>query len=156
MLHQGQRKTLQVQPHIKVFFGPVQPAPPEFWIGVTVSNVEPALRSQLKLPANQGLIATEVIEGGPAARAGLKVNDILLTMAEKPLKDQAALIDLVQKYGEKSVAAEIVREGSRQTVQVTPDAGRTALSRQPDGLLRATSPFFTPASCIRQRRVHRF
>ena len=119
-LHHGQKKTLQVQPRVNVTFGPVQPAPPEFWIGVSVSTVEPALRAHLKIPADQGLIATEVIADGPAAKAELKVNDILLTMAGKPLRDQASLVDLVQKNGEKTVAVDIIREGSRQTLQVTP------------------------------------
>jgi serine protease Do len=121
LLHQGEKKTIQVQPHIKVYFGPVQPAPPAFWIGVTVAPVEPALRAQLKLPADQGLIATQIIDNGPAAKAGLKVNDILLTMGEKPLRDQAALVDLVQKLGDEHVAVDIVREGSRRTIDVTPE-----------------------------------
>ena len=120
LLHHGQKKTLQVQPRVNVTLGPVQPAPPEFWIGVSVSPVEPALRAHLKIPDGQGLIATDVVADGPAAKAELKVNDILLTMAGKPLRDQAGLVDLVQKNGEKTVAVDIIREGARQTLQVTP------------------------------------
>jgi len=120
LLHQGAKKTVQVQPQIKVTFGPVQPQPPAFWIGVSVSPVEPALRSHLQLPADQGLVATEVVADGPAAKAGLKVNDILLTLNGKPLKDQATLIDLVQKNGDKLVAVELVREGARQKLELTP------------------------------------
>src|SRR4029078_12674056 len=81
LLHHGQKKTLQVQPRVNVTLGPVQPSPPEFWIAVSLSTVEPALRAHLKIPADQGLIATEVIAESPAAKAELKVNDILLTMA---------------------------------------------------------------------------
>jgi membrane-associated protease RseP (regulator of RpoE activity) len=121
LLHQGQRKSLQVQPHVKVYFGPVPPAQPAFWIGVTASNVEPALRAHLKLPADRGLMATTIFDGGPAAKAGFKVNDILLSMGGKPLRDQSVLVELVQKNGEKSVAIEIVREGSPQTIEVIPE-----------------------------------
>jgi membrane-associated protease RseP (regulator of RpoE activity) len=134
LLHHGEKKTLQVQPQINVTLGPVQPAPPEFWIGVSVSPVEPALRAHLKIPADQGLIAIDVIAESPAAKSGLKVHDILLTMAGQPLRDQASLVDLVQKNGEKNVAVEIVRDGSRQTFQVTPQ--------------RRKNPHVTPA------RVH--
>jgi membrane-associated protease RseP (regulator of RpoE activity) len=126
LLHHGQRKTLKVQPRIKVLFGPVQPGPPAFWIGVTVAPVEPALRAHLKLPSDQGLIATEVIADGPAAKAGLKVYDILVLMDAKPLRDQAGLVDLVQKTGERSVPVEIMREGSHQTIQVTPERRKDA------------------------------
>jgi membrane-associated protease RseP (regulator of RpoE activity) len=129
LLHQGAKKTVQVQPRIRVTFGPVQPQPPAFWIGVSVSPVEPALRAHLKLPSDQGLLATEVVADGPAAKAGLKVNDILLTMAWKPLKDQATLIDLVQKNGDKAVAVVIIREGNRQTLELTPQRrGSTSFS----------------------------
>ena len=100
--------------------GPYSLPPPEFWIGVSVSQVEPALRVHLKIPADQGLNATEVIAESPATKAELKVNDILLTMIGQPLRDQAGLVDLVQKNGEKTVALDIIREGSRQTLQVTP------------------------------------
>jgi membrane-associated protease RseP (regulator of RpoE activity) len=120
LLHQGSKKTVQVQPHLRVTFGPVQPQPPAFWIGVSVSPVEPALRAHLRLPAEQGLIVTEVIADSPAAKSELKVNDILLTMAGEPLKNQAALIDLVQKNGEKAAAVEVLREGSRMRTEVTP------------------------------------
>jgi membrane-associated protease RseP (regulator of RpoE activity) len=127
VLHHGEKKTLQVQPQIKVSFGPVRPEPPAFWIGVSVTPVEPALRDQLRIPADEGLLATDVVADGPGARAGLKLNDILLTMDGKPLKDQPTLVDLVQKNGEKSVAVEILREGSRQRIELTPARRKGAL-----------------------------
>jgi membrane-associated protease RseP (regulator of RpoE activity) len=121
LLHRGQKKTLLVLPKLKVTFGPAQPAPPEFWIGVQVTPVDPALRAQLQIPADQGLITTLIMDHGPAARAGFKVNDILLSMNGKHLLDQGGLATLVQQNGEKPVAIEIVREGSRQTIEVTPE-----------------------------------
>ncbi len=121
LLHQGQMKTLKVQPKVKVTFGPVQPALPEFWIGVSVTPVEPALRAQLQIPADQGLMATLVFKDSPAAKAGFKVNDILLTMNGQQLLDQAELGKLVQANGEKPLAVEIVREGSRSKIEVTPE-----------------------------------
>ena len=54
LLHQGAKKTVQVQPQVRVTFGPVQPQPPAFWIGVSVSPVEPALRAHLRLPRRSG------------------------------------------------------------------------------------------------------
>ncbi len=121
LLHHGQKKTLQIQPKVKVTFGPVQPAAPEFWIGVSVTPVEPALRAQLQIPADQGLITTGVIENTPAVKAGLKVNDILLTMRGSPLRNHNEFVKLVQENGEKPLAVELIREGSRQTIEVTPE-----------------------------------
>jgi membrane-associated protease RseP (regulator of RpoE activity) len=120
LLRHGQKKTLQVQPKVKVTFGPAQPALPEFWIGVSVTPVEPALRDQLQLPADRGLVATGIMENSPAAKATFKVNDILLTLNGEPLH-LGNLQTTVQKNGEKPVAVEIIREGTRQTIEVTPE-----------------------------------
>lgn len=156
LLHQGQKKTVQVQSKVKVTFGPVQPAAPEFWIGVSVRSVEPVLKAQLQIPAQQGLLATGVVDDSPAARAGFKVNDILLTMNGKQLGDQAELVKLVQQNGEKPLAVEIVREGSRKTIEVTPErrkgphlltskvqhSGNWNVVR-PGAVLQGSSPFLT-------------
>jgi beta-lactamase regulating signal transducer with metallopeptidase domain len=47
-------------------------------LGVTLEAVAPALADQLNLPRDNGLLVTEVMPGTPAAKIGLKVNDILL------------------------------------------------------------------------------
>jgi C-terminal processing protease CtpA/Prc len=137
LLHDGQKKTVQVQPRVRIAFGPVQPEPPTFWIGVSVSPIEPALRKHLHIPSDQGLITTEVIDAGPASKVGLKVNDILLTLGGKQLRDQGTLVDLVQKNGEKPASLEILREGTRQTIELTPQrrtlAKFTARLTQPRG-----------------------
>jgi hypothetical protein len=130
VLHHGSRKTLRVQPELKVTFGPEVPAPPAFWIGLSVSPIDPALRSHLRIHTNEGLIITEVIADGPAFKAGFKVNDILLTIGKQPLRDQTALVEAVQKNGEHKIDVEILREGSRQTISVTPER-RGANARTP-------------------------
>jgi serine protease Do len=120
LLRGGKNLAIQVQPRLHVGLGPVQPEPPAFWIGVSVSSVEPALRSQLKLPENEGLLATEVFKDSPAAKADIKVHDILTKVAGKPLDSQEKLVELVQANGGKSVAIEFIREGKTQTTEVTP------------------------------------
>ena len=100
--------------------GPVQPEPPAFWIGISVSPLEPALRAQLKLPENQGLLATDVVKDSPAAKADVKVHDILLSLNGKRLDSQEKLVELVQSSGDKSIPLELIREGKPQTILVTP------------------------------------
>jgi serine protease Do len=120
ILRGGKRLKLQVQPQVRVTMGPVQPEPPAFWIGISVSPLEPALRSQLKLPQNQGLLAIDVVKDSPAAKAEVKVHDILLSLAGQPLESQQKLVELVQSTGEKSVQLVLVREGKNQTIDLTP------------------------------------
>ncbi|MFO0890035.1 MAG: PDZ domain-containing protein [Isosphaeraceae bacterium] len=127
LLRQGQKKTIKVQPQVIVTFGPVQAEATSYFIGVNVGSLDPALRSQLSVPEGRGLIAIDVVPESPAAKAGLKVNDILLTMAGTPLRDQEALVEAVQKNGEKTAALEIIREGNGQTIEITPQKRSTSI-----------------------------
>jgi serine protease Do len=119
VLRGGETMVIRVQPQVHVTMGPVQPEPPAFWIGISVAPVEPALRAQLKL-SQQGLLAVDVIKDSPAAKADIKVHDILLSLAEKPLDSQEKLIEIVQSNGEKSVPMQLIRAGKVQTIEVTP------------------------------------
>lgn len=72
----------------------------------------------------------------PGSIAGLPL-DRLPTVREvarlRIVRDQVELVNLVQKNREKPVAVQIVREGSRQTIEVThPNGGRTSTLPQPE------------------------
>jgi membrane-associated protease RseP (regulator of RpoE activity) len=132
VLRGGKRLKLRVQPVVKVTLGPVQAEAPAFWIGVSVAALEPALRSQLQVtPPDKGLTVIDVVKEGPAAQAGVKIHDILLTLAGKPLTKQEQLIELVQANGEKSAALEVIREGKAKTIDITPARRKTARVSDP-------------------------
>ena len=80
------------------------------------------LRSQLQIPANAGLIVNEVVHDSPAAKAGVKVHDIVLELDGKPLSDPGKLAEFVQANGEKPIVARLLRAGGMKdgTVEVTP------------------------------------
>jgi serine protease Do len=54
-------------------------------IGAAVQTITPALAAGLDLPLNQGLIVSDVNPGSPAESAGLKIEDIILTLNGKPV-----------------------------------------------------------------------
>ncbi|HZW34560.1 MAG TPA: PDZ domain-containing protein [Isosphaeraceae bacterium] len=120
LLRGGQPQQIPVQPRVQVMLGPVQPEAPEFWIGVSVTPIEPALRAQLQLSPNEGLSVNDVVKESAAAQAGLKVHDILLRLGGKPLTDQAKMIEIVQANGGKPIPVELIRGGEHLTVNVTP------------------------------------
>ena len=122
-LRAGKPHKIQIQPIVRVTMGPVKPEPPVYWIGVSVSPLEPALRSQLKLQ-NRGLLVTEVIKDSPTAQIGVKVYDILLSLDGKPLDSQEKLVESVQSTGEKSVPLELIREGKTLKLSVAPSRRR--------------------------------
>jgi len=116
-----------------------KPARPQFWFGVAVEKISPAISRQLKLRPDQGLMVFAVLSDSPAARAGLQADDLLIELNGKPLVSQEQLaiaanniVDLtVTKAAANNAAASILaagqpsnfvllREGDRKNLDITP------------------------------------
>jgi serine protease Do len=54
-------------------------------IGASVQTITPTLAAGLGLPQDYGVIVSDVAPGGPAEKAGLKVQDIVLTLDKRPV-----------------------------------------------------------------------
>jgi membrane-associated protease RseP (regulator of RpoE activity) len=128
LLRGGQKVTVKVQPKIHASLGPVRPEPNPYRIGVSVGPVEPALRAQLQLPEQQGLIVLEVEKDGPAARAGVRQFDILRKFDGVDLVDQAGLTKLVQSRADKTVVVELLREGKPLEIKIAPQLRQVSLN----------------------------
>jgi S1-C subfamily serine protease len=112
---------LTVQPEVRVGLGPARVEESSYWIGLGVSPIGPALRAQLNIPDRQGLVVASVVDDGPASKCGLKLNDVVLTVAGKPQADQQALGELVRKNGDKPLDVVFLREGARREATITPE-----------------------------------
>ena len=54
-------------------------------IGIRVQTITPNLAAGLGLPTDRGVIVSDVVPGSPAEQAGLKIQDIILSMNDKPV-----------------------------------------------------------------------
>jgi serine protease Do len=54
-------------------------------IGIHVQSITPGLAAGLALPINQGVIISDVMPGTPAETAGLKIQDVILSINGKPV-----------------------------------------------------------------------
>jgi hypothetical protein len=90
------------------------------WLGVSTEETTDALTSQLGLSPGEGLVVSYVAEDSPAAKAGLKQNDVLVQFGDQSLVHPAQLKKLVQmrKEGE-SVDITYFRAGKKDSVSVT-------------------------------------
>jgi serine protease Do len=88
-------------------------------IGITF-KAEPAAVSRQYGFANGGVFVEEVLPAdGPAAKAGVKPEDIIVSIDGKPVKDGDALVaDISSRRVGSSVELGILRNGNKQTVSV--------------------------------------
>lgn len=90
------------------------------WLGVEFTSVTPSLAAAYNLPVNKGVIISGVVRGSPAAKAGLRVGDIIVGMDEEQIDDVVQLLKNIASRGLTSkVKLTIYRGQQRLTVDVT-------------------------------------
>jgi serine protease Do len=65
------------------------------WLGVSISDLKPDTTKSIGLPSNKGALVADVVKGGPAAQAGLKRGDVVLSYQDQPVADSSALRNAV-------------------------------------------------------------
>lgn len=102
----------------------------EYWIGVTLDPVaNDALKAQLGF--SDGLLITSVFPDSPAAKAGLKVHDIVLKAGDAAIKEPGDLVAAVAKAQEKELSITLLRAAKEMNVNVVP-AKRPKLEAGPN------------------------
>jgi membrane-associated protease RseP (regulator of RpoE activity) len=88
-------------------------------LGIHVEKPNTALADQLDLPKGHGMVVTHVESESPAAKAGLKANDILLELDGKAIpQDASELAKLVAKIkADSPVNAVVLRKGKKESVE---------------------------------------
>jgi hypothetical protein len=90
----------------------------EYWIGVQLEPLPEILVSQLKL--ERGMVVVQVFDDSPAAKAEVKVHDILLRAAGKDVKEPQDLIAAVNDAKENEIEIVALRGGTETTLKVKP------------------------------------
>jgi len=88
------------------------------WLGVTGGNITP--ETAAKFGVTEGAFILQIASGGPAQRAGMKANDVVVSIAAETIKSMDALVIAIRnhKVGE-SVAIRVVRGGHQLTLHAT-------------------------------------
>ncbi len=89
------------------------------WLGVVIQEVNKDLAESFGLERPAGALVAQVMDGGPAAKSGLRVGDVILSLNGKPIIMSADLPHLVGalKPGSKA-RMEVVRDGDRKMLDV--------------------------------------
>jgi Do/DeqQ family serine protease len=90
------------------------------WIGVEPRDLPADLAASLGLEKVTGVLITGVLQGGPAALAGVRPGDLVTAVGPRSVQTTADLLKAVAALKPKSVVAlNLVRGGQRVNVEVT-------------------------------------
>lgn len=97
------------------------------WIGIRVAPVSEALGKQLSLPDTTGLTVVNLINDGPADKAGIKRYDVIAAVNGKPApaKPGTFVEQIVREKPGRQLRIEVIRAGKRLKRTVTVAAPRT-------------------------------
>ncbi|HUO14389.1 MAG TPA: trypsin-like peptidase domain-containing protein [Verrucomicrobiae bacterium] len=88
-------------------------------IGATAQEITPDMAAGLKLPQRWGVIVSDVKPDGPAAAAGLEINDIILSADARRIETLPSLTAALYLHRlDKVVTLQILRGKDRETIYV--------------------------------------
>jgi serine protease Do len=90
------------------------------YLGILIQELSPELAKSFDLEKNEGILVAQVMDDSPAAQAGIKQGDIIISFRDKPISSVASfrnLVALTSPYSE--VLLKIVRNGKQVKVTVT-------------------------------------
>jgi serine protease Do len=90
------------------------------WLGVSIQPVTPDLAESLGMDKAQGALIAEVVPDGPAAKAGLRQRDVVLSVGDTPIEDVRTLVRHVATLPQgHKVDIAVWRDGAKRDIDVT-------------------------------------
>lgn len=98
------------------------PRQPRWLVGLVVSPLAPPLRAHFDLPEGSGVVVESVMRGSPAAEAGIKTNDLIVTVDGRKVASLEDLRAAVEKAGSegKAMKLDVIQRGKRSVVELKP------------------------------------
>lgn len=119
-------------PEIKL---PAKPREQAAFLGIVSGGVPEILTDHLGLKPGEGVIVRSLVPNGPAAQAGVAVNDVITKVSGKAIGSPAEISDHIAqlKPGEK-VSLELIHKGKQLTLDATLGLRPAELAAEPKAL----------------------
>jgi serine protease Do len=89
------------------------------WLGVTIRDLPPELAKSVHAETEMGALVVDVVKGGPADKAGMKKNDVVIAYGGKEIRDSATLRNEVAEtpIGQEAKVT-VLRNGKKENLTV--------------------------------------
>jgi serine protease Do len=114
------------------------------WLGVSLQPLTPELAKSFELASPTGALISEVLSDTPAAEAGLRPGDVVLSIQGKDVRDDGELREAVAALAPGTEAdLTLLRDGEQKsiTVQLGERPGRDVLARRETRAPRGSESF---------------
>lgn len=88
------------------------------WLGVGIQDITPDLATYYNLKDQKGALVTQVYEGDPADKAGIKANDIIIEADGKKVSSRELSRTIANSPVGESIPIKILRDGKEMTLYV--------------------------------------
>jgi len=93
------------------------------YMGIGISDVTPENAKFFDAKTNEGAVVTQVEGASPAAKAGLKVGDVITAMNDQPVSDAGELqVEVGGKEPGTTIHLQVLRDGKTVNLPVTVEA----------------------------------
>jgi serine protease Do len=90
------------------------------WLGVMIQDITPELAESFGLKQTSGVLVGDVVQDGPADKAGLKRGDIITTLNGKDLENAHTLSRLVASTAPNTpITLKVLRDGKNKEIKIT-------------------------------------
>ena len=111
------------------------------WLGVETHEVTAGKAKELKLSAERGVVLGKIVPDSPAAKAGLKENDVVTEINGQRVEGAAQFRRMIQEIpAGRTVQLSVWRDGRTQTISAT--LGKSEQSRHAMKMLAPTPGTF--------------
>ena len=99
------------------------------YLGLNIQSVTPALAESFNLKENRGALVADVVDNGPADKAGVKEGDVVTAINGQPVIDANSLTMAVSTIAPGTkVSLDVLRDGKKE--QITAKTGERPNARQ--------------------------
>ena len=104
------------------------------WLGVGIQNLNKEMADYYDLDNQEGVLVSQVYEGDPADKAGMKPQDIIIAVNDKKVSDTRQLSRIIAETSVgKEIAVDVLRNGRKKRLNVV-------IARRDDSRLGELSP----------------